>query len=130
MIMLAACGPGVGRASFAVRATDGITNPSVANDLAALLDLGRNELSLCGDLVRDKVRNGGPGYGDVTIVTYALGTANSTVRIQPVKVDSKCGPSYNLCVMDVLHNTKVIASSYYDARVALHLTINPEKGPP
>jgi hypothetical protein len=128
--LLAACGSGIGNAEFAVRATAGISSRDVANDLRALLDLGQNELSACGDRVRDRVRKGGPGIGDVEIVTYARGVASQTVQIQPLSVESKFGPVYNLCVMDMLRNTKVIASGYYDARVALHLVINPEKGPP
>lgn len=88
VVLLAACGPGIGSSEFAARATAGISNPSVANDLRALLDLGRNELSACGDRARDQVRKGGPGYGDVKIVTYAMSVASQTVQIQPLKVES------------------------------------------
>lgn len=120
--LLAACGPGIRDPS--VPKPSGVPEP-VAIDLQVLLSEAKHGLSRCADPFREKVRLGGPEYGNVDVVIDATGRPNQLMKVRIASISSRFGPKYNLCVRSVLDEMKVIASSYYDTRTVLHWRIAP-----
>jgi hypothetical protein len=121
-ILLAACGPGIRDPD--VDKPSGVPDP-LALDLQVLLSEAKTELSRCADPFRERVRLGGPEYGNVDVVIDATGKPNQLMKFHIASISSRFGSAYNLCVRSAMSEPKVVASSYYEARAVLHWRIAP-----